>query len=540
MNSSRSLLSSPLFASSSPNFRSSASVSSSPSPSRTTVPMIHDTSSSRASTACHYSPSLVAEEQLHGSKDTLTLKGEKALLELLLGMALDQHVDGRKLITQQAEDSDFESYLREATSRVLYQPTFIEEDDDDDSVSESSSASLAKPAGTLDLGKLTEEPQLDVPQPHRRSVDPNHSYDQVFIRSTRLLERRSKKRNGGHRALDNGVACSGVNSKRKDKFGRVLDPDEPFRLFLRDRETTEFLTAKEEKQMFSQIQDLMKLEEAQRNLQAQCGREPTVEEWAQAVGMSCRELQSCVRTGRRCREKMARSNFRLVIHVARKYEGCGLDIQDLVQDGCCGLMKTFEKFNPSKGCRFPTYAYWWIRQSIKKSIFKNSRLIRLPESVYALLRKVGKARMECIMDGEQPTNEVVARRAGITIEKLAKLRAKTRKVRSMQDRVWSDDGVTYQEITEDPNIEGPEVSVDRLMMRQQVRSFLAGILSPREKEIIEHRFGIHDGQPKTLHVIGDMYGLSKERIRQVQNKALDKLRNSISAQGFHVYFDLLT
>lgn len=292
--------------------------------------------------------------------------------------------------------------------------------------------------------------------------------------------------------------------------------------------------------MFSQIQDLMKLEEAQRNLQAQCGREPTVEEWAQAVGMSCRELQSCVRTGRRCREKMARSNFRLVIHVARKYEGCGLDIQDLVQDGCCGLMKTFEKFNPSKGCRFPTYAYWWIRQSIKKSIFKNSRLIRLPESVYALLRKVGKARMECIMDGEQPTNEVVARRAGITIEKLAKLRAKTRKVRSMQDRVWSDDGVTYQEITEDPNIEGPEVSVDRLMMRQQVRSFLTGILSPREKEIIEHRFGIHDGQPKTLHVIGDMYGLSKERIRQVQNKALDKLRNSISPQGFHVYFDLLT
>ncbi|XP_066367158.1 RNA polymerase sigma factor sigF, chloroplastic-like isoform X1 [Miscanthus floridulus] len=552
MNSSRSLLSSPLFASSSPNFRSSTSVSSSPSPSRTTaVPMIHD-NTSRASTACHYSPSLVAEEQLHGSKDPLTLKGEKALLELLLGMALDQHVDGGKLMP---EDTDFESYLKEATSRALYQPAFTEEDD---STSESSSASIAKPPGSLDLGMLTKQvelpaeesgtsdTQLDVPQPHR--LDPNHSYegllnnDQVFIRSTRLLERRSKKRNA-YRASSNDVPCSGVNPKRKEKskkFGRVLDPDEPFRLFLRDRETTEFLTAKEEKQMFSQIQNLMKLEEAQRKLQAQCGREPTVAEWAQAVGMSCRELHSCVRTGRRCREKMARSNFRLVIHVARKYEGHGLDIQDLVQDGCCGLMKTFEKFNPSKGCRFPTYAYWWIRQSIKKSIFKNSRLIRLPESVFALLRKVGKARMECIMDGEQPTNENVARRAGITIEKLAKLRAKTRKPRSMQDRVWSDDGVTYQEITEDPNIEAPEASVDRLMMQQQVRSFLAGMLSPREKEIIEHRFGIHDGQPKTLHVIGDMYGLSKERIRQVQNKALDKLKNSISAQGFHVYFDLLT
>lgn len=283
----------------------------------------------------------------------------------------------------------------------------------------------------------------------------------------------------------------------------------------------------------------MRLEEAQRKIEAQCGCEPTLAEWAQAVGMSCKELQSSIRTGRRCREKMARSNFRLVIHVARKYEGCGLDIQDLVQDGCCGLMKTFEKFNPNKGCRFPTYAYWWIRQSIKKSIFKNSRLIRLPESVFALLRKVGKARMECIMEGEQPTNENVAKRAGITIEKLAGLKAKTRKPRSMQDRVWSDEGITFQEITEDPNVEPPDLGLDRMMMRQQVRDFL-GILSPREKGIIEHRFGIYDGKPKTLHVIGDMYGLSKERIRQLQNRALDKLKRSVSTQGFDVYLDLLT
>ncbi|KAK3148692.1 hypothetical protein QOZ80_3AG0207460 [Eleusine coracana subsp. coracana] len=557
MNSSRSLLSSPLFASSSPNFRSSTSIPSSSSPTRTSVPMIHDTSS-RALTACHYSPSLVAEEQVHGSKDTLTLKGEKALLELLLDMALEQHIDRKELIGPETEDSDFESYLRVATSQVLDHTAFIEENN---ATSPGSSTSAAELGAAFDLGTpstmLPKEVVLpaeesgssatrkDVRNLHR--MNPNDSYEellstgQVFIRSNRLLERRSRKRNAP-RAPSNDVLCSVVNSKKKEKskkFGRVLDPDEPLKLFLRDRETTEFLTAKEEKHLFSQIQNLMKLEEAQRKLQAQCGRDPTIAEWAQAVGMSCRELQSTIRTGRRCREKMARSNFRLVIHVARKYEGYGLDIQDLVQDGCCGLMKTFEKFNPSKGCRFPTYAYWWIRQSIKKSIFKNSRLIRLPESVYALTRKVGKARTECIMEGEQPTNENVARRAGITTEKLARLRAKTKKTRSMQDRVWSDDGVTFQEITEDPNVEPPELSIERLMMRQQVRDFL-GILSPREKEIIEHRFGIHDGEPKTLHVIGDIYGLSKERIRQVQNKALDKLKKSVAAQGFDAYFDLLT
>ncbi|KAF7044729.1 hypothetical protein CFC21_053921 [Triticum aestivum] len=557
MNSSRSLLSSPLFPTSSPNFRSS------PSPSRTSVPMIHDSTGGRASTACHYSPSLVAEEQQAHS--SVSLKGEKALLEFLLDMALEQHTEGKSLTGQDGAEGEFESYLRGLQRQVIYQQAFGEKNNFTCAITSTSTPS-AKSVSSLDLnatsatlmkevaflahGSGTSATQLNVPPPVTTSVETNHLHEkllsngQVFIRSTRLLERRSKKRNVPRASTSSTdvVQCGVADSKKKDrpkKYGRVLGPDEPFRLFLRDRETTEFLTAKEERHLFSQIQNLMKLEEAQRRLEAQCGREPTLPEWAQAVGMSCKELQSSIHIGRRCREKMARSNFRLVIHVARKYQGYGLDIEDLVQDGCCGLMKTFEKFNPSKGCRFPTYAYWWIRQAIKKSIFKHSRLIRLPESVYARLKKVGKARLECILEGEQPTNQNVARRAGITIEKLAKLKAKTRKPRSMQDQVWSNDAVTFQEITEDPNIDPPDLVVDRIMMRQQVREFL-GILSTREKEIIEHRFGIYDGEPKTLHVIGDMYGLSKERIRQLQNRALDKLKRSVSTQGFDVYLDLLT
>uniref|UniRef100_M8BZZ6 RNA polymerase sigma factor n=1 Tax=Aegilops tauschii TaxID=37682 RepID=M8BZZ6_AEGTA len=507
---------------SSPNFRSS------PSPSRASVPMIHD-STGRASTACHYSPSLVAEEQqAHGS---VALKGEKALLEFLLDMALEQHTEGKTFKGEDGAEGEFESYLRGLQRQVIYQQAFGQKNNFTSAITSTSTPS-AKSVPTLDLkttsatlmkevafladGSSPSTTQLNVPPTLATSVESTHPYEkllsngQVFIRSTRLLERRSKKRNVPQASTSSTdvVQCSVADSKKKEKpkkYGR----------------------------------NLMKLEEAQRRLEAQCGREPTLPEWAQAVGMSCKELQSSIHMGRRCREKMARSNFRLVIHVARKYQGYGLDIEDLVQDGCCGLMKTFEKFNPSKGCRFPTYAYWWIRQAIKKSIFKHSRLIRLPESVYARLKKVGKARLECILEGEQPTNQNVARRAGITIEKLAKLKAKTRKPRSMQDQVWSNDAVTFQEITEDPNIDPPDLVVDRIMMRQQVREFL-GILTTREKEIIEHRFGIYDGEPKTLHVIGDMYGLSKERIRQLQNRALDKLKRSVSTQGFHVYLDLLT
>lgn len=547
MNSSRSLLTSPLFPTSSPNFRGAAS---SPSPSRTSVPMIHDSTGGRASTACHYSPSLVAEEQhAHGA---VSLKGEKALLEFLLDMALEQHTEGKSLTGEDGAEGEFESYLRGLQRQVIYQQAFGEKNSFIP-VTTSTSTPDAQSGAILDRGATSAATVMKevtiLTEESGTSVESKHPYDkllsngQVFIRSTRLLERRSKKRNVPRASTSTDVVqCSVADSKKKDrpkKYSRVLGPDEPFRLFLRDRETTEFLTAKEERHLFSQIQNLMRLEEAQRRLEEQCGREPTLPEWAQAVGMSCKDLQSSIHIGRRCREKMARSNFRLVIHVARKYQGYGLDIEDLVQDGCCGLMKTFEKFNPSKGCRFPTYAYWWIRQAIKKSIFKHSRLIRLPESVYARLKKVGKARLECILEGEQPTNQNVARRAGISIEKLAKLKAKTRKPRSMQDQVWSNDAVTFQEITEDPNIDSPDLVVDRIMMRQQVREFL-GILSTREKEIVEHRFGIYDGEPKTLHVIGDMYGLSKERIRQLQNRALDKLKRSVSTQGFDVYLDLLT
>ena len=122
----------------------------------------------------------------------------------------------------------------------------------------------------------------------------------------------------------------------------------------------------------------MRLEEVKGNLHSQFGREPTLVEWAEAVGMTCHVLQSCLHSGNRSRERMIYANFRLVVHVAKQYQGKGINIQDLLQEGSVGLMKSLEKFKPKAGCRFPTYAYWWIRQSIRKAIFQNSRTIRLP------------------------------------------------------------------------------------------------------------------------------------------------------------------
>ncbi|XXG40584.1 hypothetical protein AAC387_Pa01g1265 [Persea americana] len=365
--------------------------------------------------------------------------------------------------------------------------------------------------------------------------------EEATVRSRRLLERRSKKR----RAPKTPKAdLHGDPSLRMtDRDGKIssknFDPSDPLRLFLWGPETKQLLTAKEEFDLSVKIQELMKLEEVKQKLQLQFGHEPTLVEWAEAVGMNCRDLQSCLHSGNRSREKMIYANSRLVVHVAKQFQNRGLSLQDLLQEGSMGLMKSLEKFKPEVGCRFSTYAYWWIRQTIRRAIVQNSRIIRLPENVYALLTQIRNMRRLFIQEGHQPTNEELARRVGIRVEKLEMVLASARSPVSMQQSVWQDEGVTFQEITADPEAEIPEISATKQLMRRHVRNLLC-VLSPRERQIIRLRFGIQDGgQGKTLSAIGDMFGLSKERVRQLESRALDKLKNHLSSEGLEAYVNFL-
>ncbi|PKI57600.1 hypothetical protein CRG98_021928 [Punica granatum] len=204
-----------------------------------------------------------------------------------------------------------------------------------------------------------------------------------------------------------------------------------------------------------------------------------------------------------------------------------------------GLIKSIEKFKPQAGCRFATYAYWWIRQTVRKAIFQHSRTIRLPENVYGLLNKVMEAKRSYVQEGNyRPSKEQIAKRVGITVDKLEKLMVTTRTPLSMQQPVWMDQETTFQEITADTGIEIPDVSVTKQLMRQHVRNLL-GILSPKERRIIRLRFGIEDGEQKSLSEIGDIFGLSKERVRQLENRALYKLKQCLSSHGLDAYGDLL-
>ncbi|KAK9158489.1 hypothetical protein Scep_005063 [Stephania cephalantha] len=414
------------------------------------------------------------------------------------------------------------------------------------SLAEESTVSLAESDEFLPCSQSTSLP-MEVPLE-----------EEIKVRSKRLLERRSRRQKLPKEKSIIHYAPSLRKPDVRNKIKEGFDPHDPLRLFLSAPETRQLLTAKEERELFA----LTKLEEVKVRLQSESNREPTLVEWAEATGMSCLILQSHIHSGQRSREKMACANFRLVVHVAKQYQGKGLNLQDLLQEGSMGLMKSIEKFKPQAGCRFSTYAYWWIRQSIRKGIFQNSRTIRLPvipgdpachsflcktgisnlastlENVYGLLRQVKNAKNLCIQEGCNPTNEELAKRVGMTVEKLESLLNSTRLPLSMQKTVWADSNTTFQEITADTEIEIPELQVSKKFMRRHIRNILC-VLPPKERRIIRLRFGIEDGEPKSLSQIGSVFGITKERVRQLENRALDKLRKCLTSEGLGAYAELL-
>ncbi|CAA3029603.1 RNA polymerase sigma factor sigF, chloroplastic [Olea europaea subsp. europaea] len=372
-----------------------------------------------------------------------------------------------------------------------------------------------------------------------RGLVNNPIQDKRTVRSTRLLERKTKRRRLPKSNLEVQENNHPGRSEGQRKIGEGFDPNDPLRLFLGEPETRKLLTAKEESELIVKIQELMRLEEVKGQLQTQFSREPTLSEWADAVGLSCQTLQSHLQCGKRSREKLIYANFRMVVHIAKQYQGRGLSLQDLLQEGSMGLMRTVEKFKPQAGCRFATYAYWWIRQAIRKAIFQHSRTIRLPENVYGLLSKVKEAKTLCIQRGNHhPVKEEIAATAGITVEKLDKLLFTARMPLSMQQPIWMDQDTTFQEITADARVEVPDVSVAKQLMRQHVRNLLS-VLSPKERKIIRLRFGIENDKQKSLSEIGTIFGLSKERVRQLESRALYKLKQCLDSQGLEAYADMI-
>nr|AKC88775.1 sigma factor [Monsonia emarginata] len=351
----------------------------------------------------------------------------------------------------------------------------------------------------------------------------------VTVRSRRLEERRSKKRRVPKAVVHEGDTSRTEKAKRKRK--EAFSIKDPFQSLL-SRNKTKLLTAEEELKLFAQIENSRKIEEVRSRLESHFGREPTMVEWSKEVGVSSQTLRSQINSGYSSKEKLISANIGLVVYIAKPYLSSSVTLEELFMAGYMGLLKSVERFKPQAGCRFSTYAYWWIRQAVRMAMLEITTINRLPSHIHALVGKIWKAKRLYGEEGNyNPSNEELAKRVNIPVDKLQKVLLYTRKPISMERNVWGDDGVTFHDITEDPRTESPE----KELMRLHLKNLVIRTLNPRERKIIWLRFGIQGGRPHTLSEIGKMFGITQERVRILEMASMEKIKQSVHSEGLDAY-----
>ncbi|MEH2065815.1 MAG: RpoD/SigA family RNA polymerase sigma factor [Nostoc sp.] len=301
--------------------------------------------------------------------------------------------------------------------------------------------------------------------------------------------------------------------------------DDAVGAFFKEMARYPLLKADEEVELARRVRFLEEVREIQAALESKLGQEPSKLEVASELEMTEKQLESRLYQGRVAKRKMIRSNLRLVVSIAKRYLNRGVPFLDLIQEGAMGLNRATEKFDPDKGYKFSTYAYWWIRQAITRAIANDARTIRLPIHIVEKLNKLKKAQRELKQKlSRNPTEGEMAETLEISVQQLRQLQQLRRQALSLNHRVGKEEDTELMDLLEDEDNLSPEAKMNENMMRQEIWEVLGDVLTPREKDVISLRYGLTTSEPCTLEEVGNMFNLSRERVRQIQSKAMRKLR----------------
>ena len=420
-------------------------------------------------------------------------------------------------------------------------PTFEENDSDaEEAEKESEGAEGAEAGDAIEAAVKTTKPKATKPKAKAKAKAKVKKATAAASTNSRISRKATARVNAKAQltgivaepgSLQESNEASAAESRRNRRIARksadTRKQTDSMKTYLKDIGTVSLLTGAEEVELAKRIQDLMYLNSVHERLVDEQGNEPSSFDWAIECNITEQDLERRLEEGKRAKNAMIQANLRLVVSIAKRYANKSMSFQDLIQEGCVGLIRGAEKFDFKRGYKFSTYAHWWIRQAVTRSISDQSRTIRLPVHLFEIISRMSKVERQMVLKlGRDPTHEELAESMEMTVEKIKQIKKASLVPISLSQSVnngSTEDKRTVEDTLIDDYTEHPEGETGKVLLKEDLENVL-NTLNPRERDVLRLRYGLDDGRVKTLEEIGNVFSVTRERIRQIEAKALRKLR----------------